>query len=108
MKFIALKTDDGRIKGNISFYCSILHVSREGFRRYLINRDKPWKYAALAEEMYQINIEDECNDTYGRLRMYQALLLKKQQEFIFQAKEPSIGLWKLSDLVTVLSGSQTE
>lgn len=57
----------------------MLHVSREGFRRYLINRDKPWKYAALAEEMYQINIEDECNDTYGRLRMYQALLLKNPE-----------------------------
>ena len=25
--FIAIKTDDGRIKGKISFYCKVLHVS---------------------------------------------------------------------------------
>ena len=76
MKFIAIKTDDGRIKGDISFYCRMLHVSREGFRKFLINKDKPWKYEALAEEMIKICNEDECNDTYGRIRMYQALLLK--------------------------------
>jgi len=73
MKFIAIKTDDGRIKGNISFYCMMLGVSREGFRKYLVNRDKPWKHQALAEEMKRIIAEDECNDTYGRGRMYQAL-----------------------------------
>ena len=44
---------------------------------YLTNKDKPWKYAALAEEMIKINSEDEYNDTYGRIRMHQALLLKK-------------------------------
>lgn len=27
--------------------------------------------------MKEINAEDECNDTYGRIRMYQALKLKK-------------------------------
>ena len=37
--FIAIKTDDGRIKGKLS--------------------------------------ENECNDTYGRIRMYQALQLKQ-------------------------------
>ena len=36
LKFIAVKTDGGRIKGNISFYCRILKVSREAFRKYLI------------------------------------------------------------------------
>ena len=30
MKFIALKTSDGAIKGNISFYCKILDVTRQG------------------------------------------------------------------------------
>ena len=39
MKFIALKTDDGRITGNISFYCIALDVSRWGFYKYLKNRD---------------------------------------------------------------------
>lgn len=77
MKFIAIKTDDGTIKGKISFYCRTLKVSREGFRKYLKNRNKPWKYEALAEEMRKINSEDECNDTYGRIRMYEALKLKK-------------------------------
>ena len=76
MKFIAIKTDDGRIKGDISFYCRILNVSREGFRKYLKFKDKPWKYEALASEMMEINAEDVCNDTYGRIRMYQALKLK--------------------------------
>lgn len=79
MKFIAYKTQDGQDKGNITFYCSVLHVSREGFRKYLRNRDKPWKYQALAEEMHIICKEDECNDTYGRLRMYQALQQKKPE-----------------------------
>lgn len=78
MKFIALKTDDGKIKGNISFYCRILHVSREGFRKYLINRDKPWKYQYLADEMYTILNEDEYNDTYGRCRMHEALKLRNE------------------------------
>ena len=45
MKFIAIKTDDGRIKGEITFYCHMLKVSREGFRKYLKNKDKPWKYS---------------------------------------------------------------
>ena len=31
---------------------------------------------ALADEMRKIKEEDECNDTYGRIRMYQALKLK--------------------------------
>ena len=30
----------------------------------------------LADAMRVIHAEDECNDTYGRIRMYQALLLK--------------------------------
>ena len=79
MKFIAIKTDDGRIKGEITFYCHMLKVSREGFRKYLKNKDKPWKYDALAEEMKKINSEDECNDTYGRIRMFQALMLKNPE-----------------------------
>lgn len=79
MKFIAFKTDDGRIKGDISFCCRMLKVSREGFRKFLQNKDKPWKYETLADEILKICDEDECNDTYGRIRMYQALLLKKPE-----------------------------
>ena len=70
MKFIAIRTDDGRIKGDISFYCRMLKVSREGFRKFIKNKDKPWKYEALADAMMGICSEDECNDTYGRIRMF--------------------------------------
>ena len=79
MKFIAIKTDDGRIKGKLSMYCKILNVSRQGFYKYLSNKDRPWKYEALAEAIMDILKEDEYNDTYGRRRMYQALLLKKPE-----------------------------
>lgn len=77
MKFLAIKTNDGEYKGNIAFYCKMLHVSRQGFYKYLVNKDRPWKYQDLADAMRQIQAEDECNDTYGRIRMYQALLLKQ-------------------------------
>ena len=77
--FIAIKTDDGRIKGKISFYCKVLHVSRQAFNKYLKSKDTPWKYQALADAMLDICSEDECNDTYGRIRMYQALQLKQPE-----------------------------
>lgn len=44
MKFIALKTDDGIVTGKISFYCKALNVSRQGFYKYLISKDKSCKY----------------------------------------------------------------
>ena len=76
MEFIALKTEDGKKKGRIAFCCKMLGVSRQGFYRYLANRNRPWKYQRLAEIMQEICNEDQCNDTYGRMRMYQALQLK--------------------------------
>ena len=79
MMFLARKTEDGVIKGNISFYCRILKVTRQGFYKYLADKDRPWKYQDLADAMRVIASEDECNDTYGRSRMYQALLLKKPE-----------------------------
>ncbi|NBI68424.1 IS3 family transposase, partial [Pseudoflavonifractor sp. 60] len=51
-------------------------VSRQGFYQYLTNRERPWKYQALADAMLEIVTEDACNDTYGRTRMRQALELK--------------------------------
>ena len=77
--FIAIKTEDGRIKGKISFYCKILKVSRQAFNNYLKTKDAPWKYQSLADAMLDICSEDECNDTYGRIRMYQALKLKQPE-----------------------------
>ena len=79
MMFLARKTEDGVIKGNISVYCRILKVTRQGFYKYLAEKDRPWKYQDLADAMRVIASEDECNDTYGRIRMYQALLLKKPE-----------------------------
>ena len=76
MMFIAIKTKGGVIKGKLSFYCRMLGVSRQGFYKYLAIKDRPWKYQDLADTMRAIHAEDECNDTYGRIRMYQALLLK--------------------------------
>ena len=76
MKFIALKTDNGNFTGKIAFCCRALDVTRQGFYDYLKNRDKPWKYETLAAEMMKIVTEDECNDTYGKVRMHEALLLK--------------------------------
>ena len=51
MIFLALKTEDGRITGKISFYCRMLGISRQGFYKYLANKDRPWKYQDLAERM---------------------------------------------------------
>lgn len=79
MKFIALKTKDGERKGETAFCCRMLHVSRQGFYQYLANKDRPWKYQTLADTMMEIHAEDKCNDTYGRIRMYQALLLKQPE-----------------------------
>ena len=79
MKLITLKTKDGEWKGNLSFYCRVLHVSRQGFYQYLANKDRPWKYQLLAEAMMEILAEDKYNDTYGRIRMYQALILKQPE-----------------------------
>ena len=84
MIFLALKTEDGRITGKISFYCRMLGISRQGFYKYLANKDRPWKYQDLADAMKEIISEDECNDTYGRIRMYQALLLKQRRASIYQ------------------------
>ena len=38
----------------------------------------PWKYQSLADAMLEIHNEDEENADYGRIRMYQALKLKKE------------------------------
>ena len=80
MMFLAIKTEDGAIKGKISFYCRMLKVTRQGFYKYLADKDRPWKYQDLADAMRAIASEDECNDTYGRIRMYQALLLKQPED----------------------------
>ena len=63
MKLIAFSKKDGGLKGEIAFYCRMLHVSRQGFYQYLVNKDRPWKYQPLADVMMESHAEDECNDT---------------------------------------------
>ena len=79
MKFIAIKTEDGTIKGKLAFYCRMLHVSRQGFYKYLSVKDLPWKYQTLADAMLEIHAEDIYNDSYGRIRMFQTLTLKQPE-----------------------------
>ena len=90
MKFIAIKTEDGQIKGKLAFYCRMLHVSRQGFYNYLVNRDKPWKYQDLADAMREINAEDTCNDTYGRIECIRHYSLNSQRACTFQVSVPFI------------------
>ncbi len=56
----------------------MLNVSRQAFYDYLKRKDMPWKYELLAAEMRAIHNEDEYNETYGSVRMYQALKLKRE------------------------------
>ena len=76
MKFLALKTEDGRIKGKIALYCRVLDVSRQGFYQYLATKDRPWKYQKLAEAMNEISTEDEYNDTSVHARKYHYIGVK--------------------------------
>ena len=92
MMFLALKTEDGRITGKIAFYCRMLGISRQGFYKYLANKDRPWKYQDLAQAMEEIVSEDECNDTYGRSRMYSGAAADSQRECVFPVSGPYTGL----------------
>lgn len=82
MQFISIKTNDGKDKGKIALYCRALKVSRQGFYGYLKYKDKPWKYKWVADLMWEILKEDECNDTYGRYRMWEALKLRYPDKLI--------------------------
>ena len=82
MRLIDIKTDGGRCKGKIAFYCNVLKVSRQGFYWFLKHRDDPWKYEDIADKMRSIVAENECNDTYGRSRMHDALVQKYPGEDI--------------------------
>ena len=82
MKFIAIKTSDGKITGKIAFYCRCLNVSRQGFYNYLGNKNKPWKYQAIADDIVEILNEDSYNDTYGRERIWLALQIKHPEKEI--------------------------
>ena len=99
MNFIALKTEDGMKKGKITFFCKVLDVSRQGFYQYLTNRNRPWKYQKIAELIQEIYHEDLCNDTYGRIRMYQALQRKKSDSIKIPSENTVYRIMKKLGLV---------
>lgn len=106
MMFLALKTEDGRIKGKIAFYCRMLGVSRQGFYKYLANKDRPWKYQDLADVMKEICHEDECNDTYGRIPDVSGAA-PDTSESVFPANGLCTESWIRSVLVIVQSANRT-
>lgn len=71
-----MKTEDGKEKGKLALYCRALEVSRQAFYQNLKDKNKPWKYDWLVTIIRAILAEDECNDTYGRKRMWEALQAK--------------------------------
>ena len=108
MMFIDLKTEDGVIKGKLSFCCRMLNVTRQGFYKYLADKDRPWKYEDLADAMRAIVAEDVCNGTYGRIRMYQALLLKQPEGIRIPGGGGQFtASWRKSDSATAQSADQT-
>ncbi len=66
-------------------------MTRQGFYNYPANKDRPWKYQDLADVMRAIVTEDECNGTYRRICMYQALLLKQPEGVCIPAKRTVFG-----------------
>ena len=58
----------------------MLGVTRQAFYDYLKRKDRPRKYQYIADDMEEILLEDLYNDTYGRLRMYEALKLRHEDD----------------------------
>jgi len=54
----------------------MLGVSRQGYYKWLKNRDRPYKHTLLLARMHAILEEDPENANYGIVRMYQALKFK--------------------------------
>ncbi len=63
------KTDE------IATYCRALEISPQGYKKYLLAQQKPYKYAHLLADMGAILEEDIFNQTYGKVRMYEKLQL---------------------------------
>ncbi len=55
-------------------------MSRQGYYRYLENKNRPDKHAELLTEIQAILEEDVENDKYGRYRMIDALRLRGRNE----------------------------
>jgi len=62
----------------VSLLCRVLCVSRQGYYKWLRNRDRPYKHALLLAWIMGILEEDPENANYGSIRMHEALLLKHE------------------------------
>jgi transposase InsO family protein len=61
----------------VVFMSKVLGVTPQGYYNYLKSLEKPYKYALLLAEIHEIIAEDLCNDMYGSMRIWQALVYKK-------------------------------
>ena len=73
--FIRLNTK----RYEVEFMCRLLEVTRQGYYNYLKQLTKSYKYTLLLAEIKKIIAEDECNDTYGSMRIWEALIFRKSQ-----------------------------
>ena len=63
MIFLALKTEDGRMTGKISFYCRMLGVSRQGFYS---DRGTQYTSEAYRQTIRKYHIHQSMNSAGGR------------------------------------------
>jgi len=70
--FIGLYTEEYAV----TEMCRTLGVTRQGYYKHLKSLEKPPKHAALLAEIEGIIGEDEFNDTYGKERLHDALVLR--------------------------------
>ncbi|MDD3889441.1 MAG: IS3 family transposase [Syntrophomonadaceae bacterium] len=78
MKYIELCCQEG--KWNVAALCRVLQVSESGYYKYLRNKSKPYKYADLLKQIYELLKEDPENANYGVKRMYKYLRNYKAYE----------------------------
>lgn len=71
-EFIRLHTPEY----SISELCRLLDVTPQGYRKHLKSKTRPPKDAALLAAIQAILEEDEYNDTYGRERLHDSLVLQ--------------------------------
>jgi transposase InsO family protein len=59
--------------------CRVLKVSRQGYHKHQKTLQKPPKHAELLAEIEAIIGEDEFNDSYGKERLHDALVLREHK-----------------------------
>lgn len=67
MKYIELRNQAR--KWSVVALCRVLQVSESGYYKYLRNKSKPYKYADLIKQIYDLLKEDPENANYGVKRI---------------------------------------